>query len=55
MKTGFGIFLVIVGLITLVRYPNFGKDIAESLGALLGIGLITFLPGVLLIKNDNKK
>jgi len=53
MKTIIGIGLIILGLVTLFRYPNFGSDAAESFGALIGIGLVTFLPGILLIRNDN--
>jgi uncharacterized membrane protein YjjP (DUF1212 family) len=54
MKTLFGIGFIILGIVTLFRYPNLGADAAETFGALIGIGLVTFLPGVLLIKSDNK-
>jgi hypothetical protein len=56
MKTLFGIGLIIFGIITFFRYlttygtPNF----YELIGATIGIGLITFLPGILLIRSDNK-
>lgn len=55
MKTVFGVILIIVGLISLFRYPNLGRSGAETFGALLGVGLITFLPGILLIRSDNKE
>ena len=54
MKTLFGIGLIILGLISLFRYPNLGADAAETFGAFLGIGLFTFLPGILLVRSDNK-
>jgi hypothetical protein len=54
MKTIIGIGLIILGFITLTNYPNLGKDGAETLGAIIGVGLFTFLPGILLIKSANK-
>lgn len=54
MKTFIGIGLIILGLISLGRYPNLGRDFAETIGALIGAGLLTFLPGYLLIRSDNK-
>ena len=54
MKTIIGSGLIILGVVTLVRYPNLGRDGAETFGALMGIGLFTFLPGILLIRSDNK-
>jgi hypothetical protein len=56
MKTLFGIGLIIFGIITFFRYisiygtPNF----YELIGAIIGIGLVSFLPGILLIRSDNK-
>ncbi len=55
MKTIIGIGLIILGLVSLFRYPNLGRDGAETFGALLGVGLVTFLPGILLVKSDNKE
>lgn len=55
MKTLFGIGLIILGIVSFFRYPNLGSDGAETFGALIGIGLFTFLPGILLIRSDNKK
>ena len=54
MKTIIGFGLIILGIVSIVRYPNFGVSFPETLGALLGIGIIAFLPGILLIKSDNK-
>jgi hypothetical protein len=54
MKTLFGIGLIILGIVSLGRYPNLGVSIPEFIGALLGTGLFTFLPGILLIRSDNK-
>ena len=54
MKTIIGIGLIILGLVSLSRYPNLGRDAAETFGALIGVGIITFLPGILLIRSDNK-
>ena len=54
MKTVFGIGLIILGIVSIFRYPNLGVSIPETLGALMGAGIITFLPGILLIRSDNK-
>jgi hypothetical protein len=54
MKTLFGIVLIVLGLYTLATYPNLGRDGAETFGALLAAVLVTFLPGILLIRSDNK-
>jgi hypothetical protein len=55
MKTFFGIALIILGCVTLANYPDFGVNAAETFGVVLGAGLITFLPGYLLIRSDNRK
>jgi len=54
MKTVFGIGLIILGFIVLASYPNLGESIPETIGAIIGIGIVTFLPGILLIRSDNK-
>ena len=56
MKTLFGIGFIILGIVTFFRYlSTFGMhSFPELLGALIGVGLFTFLPGILLIKSDNK-
>lgn len=54
MKTIIGIGLIILGIVTLFSYPNFGSNGAETFGAFIGIALVTFLPGTLLIMNGNK-
>ena len=54
MKTLFGIGVIILGIVTLFRYP-YGEVIGfpELLGVLIGFGII-ILPGILLIRSDNK-
>lgn len=58
MKTILGIILILVSIVSLFRYENLGKDSAETIGALIGIGIFA-LPGILLIrsamKEDEKK
>ena len=53
MKTIIGIGLIILGLITLGNYPNLGKDAAETFGAIIGVCILSFLPGILLLKSAN--
>jgi len=53
MKTVFGFLLIILGVVSLFRYPNFGLSVYESLGALIGFALI-IVPGILLIRSDIK-
>ncbi len=57
MKTLFGIGFIILGIVSFFRYlSTFGMhSFPELVGALIGVGLFTFLPGILLIKSDNKK
>ena len=54
MKTLFGIGFIILGIVTLFRYP-YGEVVGfpELLGVLLGFGII-ILPRILLIRSDNK-
>jgi hypothetical protein len=54
MKTVFGFLLILLGIVSLFRYPNFGVSIAESIGVLIGLAIIV-VPGILLIRSDNKK
>jgi hypothetical protein len=53
MKLLLGFGLIILGIITFFRYlSNYGmSSFAELIGALIGIGLCTFLPGILLIRS----
>lgn len=55
MKTIFGIGFIILGIVTLFRYP-YGDVVGfpELMGVLIGFGII-ILPGILLIRSDNKK
>ena len=56
MKTLFGIGFIILGIVTFFRYlSTFGMhSFPELVGALLGLGLFPFLPGILLIRSANK-
>jgi hypothetical protein len=54
MKTVIGIGLIILGIVSLFRYPySGGISIPELLGVLIGFGII-ILPGILLIRSGNK-
>ena len=54
MKTLFGIGFIILGIVSLFRYPYSGyTSLPEMIGILLGFGII-ILPGILLIMSDNK-
>ena len=53
MKTILGAILILVGIVSLFRYPNFGVSIPESIGVLIGLA-ISVVPGILLIKSDMK-
>jgi len=54
MKTVFGIGLIILGIVSIFRYPNLGVSIPETIGAFIGVGIFMFLPGILLIWSDNR-
>ena len=53
MKSIIGIALIILGLVTISKYPNLGVNLPETIGVLIGVGLVTFLPGILLIRSDD--
>jgi hypothetical protein len=53
MKTLFGIGLIILGLVSLFRYPNLGRDAAETFGALIGFAII-IIPGIVLVRSGSK-
>lgn len=53
MKTIIGIGLIILGLVSLFRYPNLGRDAAETFGALCGFAIVIVL-GILLVRSDIK-
>ena len=53
MKTVFGFLLIILGVVSLFRYPNFGRSLPESIGVLIGLAIIV-VPGILLIRSDMK-
>ena len=53
MKTFIGIALILLGVVSLFRYPNFGRSLPESIGVLIGLSIIV-VPGILLIRSDMK-
>jgi hypothetical protein len=53
MKTAFGFLLIVLGIVSLFRYPNFGRSVPESIGVLIGLAIIV-VPGILLIRSDMK-
>lgn len=53
MKTFLGAILILVGIVSLFRYPNFGVSLPESIGVLMGLAIIV-VPGILLIRSDMK-
>lgn len=56
MKTLLGFGFILLGIVSFFRYlTTFGMhSFPELVGALIGVGLFTFLPGILLIRIDNK-
>lgn len=56
MKTLFGIGFIILGIVSFFRYlSTFGMhSFPQLVGALIGLGLFPFLPGILLIRSANK-
>ena len=56
MKTLFGIGFIILGIVSFFRYlSSYGiNSFPELVGALIGLGLFPFLPGILLIRSANK-
>ena len=50
MKKIIGIGLIILGLVSLFRYPNLGRDAAETFGALLAFAIV-IVPGILLVRS----
>lgn len=55
MKKAFGIFLIIVGVISMFKV--FSYDIYETIGGIIGISLVSFLPAYFLLrsKKDEEK
>ncbi len=53
MKTIIGLILILLGIVSLLKYPNFGVSLPESIGVLIGLSIIV-VPGILLIRSDMK-
>lgn len=53
MKPIIGAILILVGIVSLFKYPNFGMSVPESIGVLIGLVIIVVL-GILLIKSDKE-
>ena len=54
MKSIIGFGLILLSLVSLFKYPNFGRSLPESIGVLIGFSIFV-VPGILLIRSDNKK
>lgn len=54
MKTFIGYALILLGIVSLLRIEGFGRSIPESIGMLIGIAIISLIPGILLIRSGNK-
>ena len=53
MKKFFGILFVVLGIVCLPGV--FAPSAAESIGRLIGLSLVSFLPAYFLLRNSNKK
>ena len=53
MKKIFGILFVVLGIVCLPSV--FAPSAAESMGRLIGLSLVSFLPAYFLLRNSNKK
>ncbi len=53
MKLTIGAILILVGIVSLFKYPNFGRSVPESIGVLIVLVIILVL-GILLIKSDKE-
>ena len=55
MKSLLGLGLIILGIVSFFRYLSiYGfSSIYELIGALIGVSIL-IVPGILLLKNDNK-
>jgi len=56
MKKVFGIILIIVGFITILKYFFSHDDVVgyEIIGVIIGITIVTFLPAYFLMKSKKK-
>lgn len=53
MKKVFGIILIVVGVICLPQV--FTPSVPETIGGLMGIGIVTFLPAFFLLRNKKEE
>ena len=55
MKSLLGLGLIILGIVSFFRYLSnyWFSSIYELIGALIGVSIL-IVPGILLLKNDNK-
>lgn len=54
MKTFIGYGLILLGIVSFFRVDNFGRNIPESIGYLIGLAII-IVPGILLVRSGQKK
>lgn len=50
MKKLAGFFLIVIGIVTMIRYPNLGRNAAETFGAMTVVVVLWFF-GYRLIKS----
>lgn len=54
MKTFIGYALILLGIVSFFRLPDFGRNLPESIGYLIGLALFV-VPGILLVRSGQKK
>jgi hypothetical protein len=54
MKTFIGYGLILLGIVSFFQVENFGRNIPESIGYLIGLAII-IVPGILLVRSGQKK
>lgn len=55
MRKVFGFFLIIVGLITMVKALSTTSSGLEAIGAIIGVSIFTFLPSYFLLRGNKSK
>jgi hypothetical protein len=51
-KKIYSILLLIAGIYAIFNYPNLGRSMPETIGALIGVVLVTFLPAYFLFNDE---